>query len=106
MDFLVSLPACLCFSNEEEVHLSMCRTVYVPRGLQWLAWLMAGCYMLGCASQYPPLSLPMANLLAWQLLVLLTLFSPEGYSIVAFQIKYLIGVGIILLVIKELYRAV
>lgn len=52
-------------------------------------------------SQYPPLSLPLANLLTWQLLVLLTLFCPEGYSLVASQIKYLIGVGIVLLVIKN-----
>lgn len=94
------LLAYLCFSNEEKMHLSTCRTVSVPRELQWLAWLMAG-----CASQYPPLSLLITNLLAWQLLVLLTLFCPEGYSLVASQIKYLIGVGIVL-VIKELYRAV
>lgn len=106
MAFLVPLPAYLCFSNEEKMHLSTCRTVSVPRELQWLPWLLSGCYMLGCVSQYPPLSLPIANLLAWQLLVLLTLFCPEGYSIVASQIRYLIGVGIILLVIKEGYRAV
>lgn len=106
MAFLVPLLAYLCISNEERMHLSTCRAVSVPRELQWLACLMAGGYMLGCASQYPPLSLPIANLLAWQLLVLLTLFCPEGYSLVAFQIKYLIGVEIVLLVIKELYRAV
>lgn len=80
------------------MHLSTCSTISVPREL--------GCFILGCASQYPPLILPIADLLAWQLLVLLTLFSPEGYSLVASQIKCLIGVGIVLLVIKELYRAV
>lgn len=106
MAFLVALPAYLCFSNEEKMHLSTCKTISVPRELQCLVWLVAGCYMLGCASQYPPLCLPIANLLAWQLPALLTLFCPQGYSLVPSQIKYLIGVGIVLLVIKELYGAV
>lgn len=30
------------FSSEQEMHLSMCKTVAVPRDFQSLAWLMAG----------------------------------------------------------------